>query len=178
MKRQILNAILSWVISCSCMGFSGEPVNSEVNYYYDVPLDIELQRHIDNLCQSEGIDTALVLAVIEQESNYNCHAVGDGERSKGLMQIQQQWHEGRMQRLGVEDLMDPYQNIEVGVDILSDLLEKEKGTEWALMAYNGGEALANKNSSMGITNEYAQSVMNFKHEIEAGTPQTARFSGV
>ena len=91
--------------------------------------------------------------------------MGDGHGSFGLMQIQPKWHEDRMRRLGVTDLLDPEQNVRVGADLLSELLSKEKGTEWALMAYNGGEAFADRFAAQGSISDYAARVLEYREEI-------------
>lgn len=135
---------------------------------YDVPLEAGLQLHIKELCDSYGVDMPLVLAVIGQESNYNANAIGDNEESIGLMQIQPAHHEARMARLKVPDLLDPYQNVTVGIDLLSELLEKEKGFEWALTAYNAGGSKADYYKSIGETSEYAESVMKLREDIAEG----------
>ena len=133
---------------------------------YDVPLSAELQRHIRDLCGRYNVDMPLVLAVIGQESNYKAGAVGDGGSSIGLMQIQPQHHQARMDRLGVMDLSDPYQNVEVGIDLLAELMDENKGTEWAVTAYNAGAEIADYNKAIGARTEYAESVMMLREMIE------------
>lgn len=132
---------------------------------YDVPLEEGLQAHIKNLCDSYSVDMPLVLAIIGQESNYDAGAIGDDGESIGLMQIQAKHHKGRMNRLEVTDLSDPYQNVTVGIDLLSELMSKEKGTEWAVTAYNAGAAKADYNKTMGIRTEYAEGVLRLREEI-------------
>ena len=126
---------------------------------YDVPLSAELQLHIRDLCGRYNVDMPLVLAVIGQESNYKAGAVGDGGSSIGLMQIQPQHHQARMDRLGVMDLSDPYQNVDVGIDLLAELMGENKGTEWAVTAYNAGAAAADHNRAIGVRSEYADCVL-------------------
>ncbi len=133
---------------------------------YDVPLSAELQLHIKDLCNAYGVDMPLVLAVIGQESNYIASIVGDGGNSIGLMQIQPQYHQARMDKLGVMDLSDPYQNVEVGIDLLSELMGENKGTEWAVTAYNAGTEIADYNNAIGTRTEYAESVMMLREMIE------------
>ena len=107
--------------------------------YYDVPLTKELQEHIFSECEKHGIDPAIVIAMCYRESSYNASAVGDEGRSFGLMQIQKRYHEERMERLGVTDLLDPMQNVTVGIDFLAELLDRYNGdVAKALVAYNRG----------------------------------------
>ena len=88
---------------------------------YDVPLDLELQLHIIQVCEDYHIAPSIVIAMIERETQFDADAIGDNCHSFGLMQIQQKWHQKRMDKLGVTDLMDPYQNVLVGIDYLAEL---------------------------------------------------------
>ena len=125
-----------------------------------------MQDHIFEECERYGIETALVLAVIWQESQYDASAVGDGGNSVGLMQIQERWHEDRMERLGCTDLQDPYQNITVGVDLLAELYNMNPDTYWILMAYNGGIDYANSMAAANTYSTYAVEVINTAAELE------------
>lgn len=143
-----------------------EPVDiTEQAPLYDVPLSADLQEHIRQLCDDYGVDMPLVLAIIGQESNYQTDAVGDDGNSIGLMQIQPRWHQGRMDRLGVTDLLDPYQNVTVGIDLLADLIDKG-GTRWAIMAYNAGTETADYYITIGTITDYAAEVERLREEIK------------
>lgn len=144
-----------------------EPVAvTEQARLYDVPLSADLQEHISRLCDKYSVDMSLVLAIIGQESNYNAGALGDGGNSLGLMQIQPRWHQARMDKLGATDLLDPYQNTLVGVDLLAELMGENKGAEWAVTAYNAGAEIADYNKAIGARTEYAESVMMLREMIE------------
>lgn len=143
-------------------------VEEEPNGYFDVPLDYDLQDHIFNLCDGYNIDPAMVIAIIERESNYNASAKGDSGNSLGLMQIQPRWSEERMARLGCPDLLDPYQNVTVGIDILVDYFDRGKSVEWVLMAYNGGPSYANRKVEAGEISEYALTVLEVTKSLERG----------
>lgn len=145
---------------------AGSVILTERAPLYDVPLSSELQLYISDLCDRYGVDMSLVLAIIGQESNYNAGALGDGGNSIGLMQIQPQYHQARMDKLGVMDLSDPYQNVEVGIDLLAELMGENKGTEWAVTAYNAGAEIADYNKAIGARTEYAESVMMLREMIE------------
>lgn len=101
--------------------------------------EVKQTDYIDEIATSYGLDPDIVRAVIEVESGGDPEAVGDGGESLGLMQIQPRWHGERMARLGVTDLLDPYQNVSVGCNILSELLQKYSTYEMALSAYNSGD---------------------------------------
>lgn len=136
-----------------------EPCPLTVSTFYDVPLDTELQAHIINECGGYGIDPAIVFAMIERESGFRADAVGDGGKSFGLMQIMRKWHEDRIERLGVWDLLDPYQNTVVGIDYLAWQLDRYDGDmAKALTAYNMGHF-------KGTVTNYAKGVLERSEEI-------------
>lgn len=106
---------------------------------YDVPLDKELQLHIIQTCEEYHIDPAIVMAMIWRESGFRSDAVGDNGNAFGLMQIWPYWHGGRMERLGCTDLLDPYQNVVVGINYLAESIDRYDGDiAKALVAYNQG----------------------------------------
>lgn len=135
-----------------------ESFESEV-VYFDVPLSEDLQDHIFEVCESYGVDPAVIIAMIGKESTYRADTIGDNGNSYGLMQIQPRWHQARIDRLGVTDLLDPYQNVVVGINYFAELLGYGQGLEWSLMAYNGGISYANKKTAAGEVSDYARIVL-------------------
>ena len=136
--------------------------------FYDVPLDVDLQDHIMKICEQDKYNRdinpphlELVLAIIEVESSYNADEVGDDGLSFGLMQIQAGVHQDKINELGITNIMDPYQNIEVGIDILNDKLLTHNTLEEALTAYNAGDVGAEElYFSKGIImSPYAEKVL-------------------
>lgn len=116
--------------------------NPEV-YTKDLPdpvpvAQLETNNHIDKMAKRYGLDSRIIKALIEEESGWLASAEGDNGQSVGLMQIQERWHKDRMKRLGVTNLYDSEQNITVGCDILSELLNKYGNYRDALSAYNSG----------------------------------------
>ena len=115
--------------------------------FYDLPekyadkgyFPEKMQIYTRCLCKQNDVPYALVLAIIEYESGYEFDKTGDNGNSKGYMQIYEKWHTDRMQKLNCTDLMNPYQNVKVGIDFLSYLLKKYGTVQDALAAYNYGE---------------------------------------
>ncbi len=134
--------------------------------YYDIPLSKDLQDHIFKICEERDIDPAIVIGVIERESDFRPGRMGDSGKSYGLMQVMKKWHVGRMKKLGVTDLSDPYQNVLVGIDYLDELIDRDKGIEWALMAYNGGPGYANRKAAAGIVTRYAAGVLGYAQNLQ------------
>jgi soluble lytic murein transglycosylase-like protein len=114
-------------------------VREVVSYYDSIPLDKELQNYIIQQAHANGIQPQIIMAMIERESDYNITCMGDGGDSYGLMQIQPKWHNERMKKLGCTDLLDPYQNVTVGIDYLCELLSRYDGDmAKTLVSYNQG----------------------------------------
>ena len=137
--------------------------------YYDIPLSKELQDYTRKICEKYGnLDETLVYALIKQESNFRVKALGDNGRSKGLMQIQEIWHKERMKKLGVDSLMTAKGNIRVGIDILSEKIDKYDDLGKALTAYNAGDGGAYKYYfSKGIyANDYAKKIIKNKDKFK------------
>ncbi len=116
--------------------------NPEV-YTKDLPdpvrvAQLETNNHIEKTAKRYGLNPNIVKALIEEESGWLSSAEGDNGESVGLMQIQERWHKDRMKRLGVTNLYDSEQNITVGCDILSELLNKYGNYKDALSVYNSG----------------------------------------
>ena len=126
---------------------------------YDVPLEETLQLHIISEANAHGIDPAIIMAMAYRESTYNPNCIGDGGDSYGLLQIQPKWHYKRMQKLGCTDLLDPYQNVIVGIDYLCEQLARYDGHMGkALTAYNAGHY-------SGKVTSYANTVMAMAEEM-------------
>lgn len=143
------------------------PAPTEGRAVYDVPMDDDLQIFIIELCEEKHIDPRIIFAIIKMESNYEADALGDNGNSHGLMQIQPRWHQGLMTRLGCYDLLDPRQNVTVGIELLAILHEKYGTMGEALTAYNAGDYGAwNRYFSQGVfASDYALSVMSTAENI-------------
>lgn len=138
--------------------------------FYEVPIDIDLLDHIQGLCADYEIPVELALAVIETESSYQADAVSP-VGAVGMMQVIPEYHEDRMNRLNCTDLFDPYQNVTVGMDFLSELIEKYDGNlHKTLTAYNYGQKGANdKFFGQGTyQSEYSLKVLETIEKIKEG----------
>ena len=148
---------------------ANKETKTEKVIYYDIPLSKELQDYTRKICEKYGnVDETLVYALIKQESNFRVKALGDNGKSKGLMQIQEIWHKERMKKLGVDSLMTAKGNIRVGIDILSEKIDKYDDLGKALTAYNAGDGGAYKYYfSKGIyANDYAKKIIENKDKFK------------
>ena len=90
---------------------------------------------VDKYATQYQVDSALVHAVIKQESNYNTLAVSHAG-AQGLMQL----IPATAERFGVTNSFVPEQNIKAGTKYLSWLLKRfNRNTRFALAGYNAGE---------------------------------------
>ena len=125
---------------------------------YDVPLDEDLQIHIIETAEAHGIDPAIVFAMAYKESTYRPHIVNK-YGCYGLLQIKKSCHKGRMKRLGVTDLLDPYQNVTVAVDYLAEQIDRYGGNiAKGLTAYNKGHYA-------GKITYYAKSILAYAEKL-------------
>ena len=117
----------------------GSPLNPS-NYAAKVfmPSQEDIQKYaniIQTASQAYGVEPSLVHAVISAESAYNQNAVSR-TGAMGLMQLMPD----TARRYGVQNMMDPTENIHGGVRYLRDLLAMFKGrVDLAVAAYNAGE---------------------------------------
>lgn len=119
-----------------------------------------LSIYISDLCASYHVDENIVRNLIYTESRWNPNAVSVSGEHLGLMQVSSKWQAERAKRLGVTNLMDPYSNILVGVDLLAYTLKETGGDyAWTLMIYNEGHQSAYQKHTQGIVSSYARTIM-------------------
>lgn len=113
---------------------------------------------ISQISKKHGVDEKLVQAVVKQESGFNTKAVSHSG-AMGLMQLMPATAKG----LGVNDPMNPVQNVEGGVKYLKNLLGKYNGNIiLALAAYNAGPGAVDKYDGVppyAETQNYVKSIL-------------------
>lgn len=136
-----------------------EPEPEPAVRIYDIPLAEELQEYTFTLCEENDLDYEMVLAVMDQESDYREKVISK-TNDYGIMQINKVNHEWLKEELGIDDFLDAEQNILAGIRMLSELTEKYEDPHQVLMAYNCGEAGAKKLWKQGkTTSEYSREIM-------------------
>ena len=111
-----------------------------------------------------GISPEFLIAFIEAESSGDPNA--SNGRCKGLMQIYESVHKGRMAKMGITNIYDPESNIRLGASILVDLFEQYgDDTAKVVMMYNGSKDAKRRAETWGIT-AYANKVLNRTVELE------------
>lgn len=113
--------------------------------YKGIPLDDEAQQVLVMQCQQYHVGLAFALAIMESESSFVPGIVGDSGRSIGYMQINKpNWN-----KYGLDASYD-FDNIEIGVRMLSELIDKYQECDAVIMAYKGGESAADEWLAEGI----------------------------
>lgn len=125
----------------------------------------EYYKYCREIGRKYNICPELLMAMIERESNGDA-AASNNAGDTGLLQVNPRWHRGRMERLGVTDLYDPYANILVAADYLAELFQKDSDLYLVLMEYNMGPDKAVSLYSRGIYSEYAVRVSERAYELE------------
>jgi len=116
-----------------------------------------INGYVYDICTQYNVDQYLIRSIIYQESRYQPNA--HNGNCPGLMQISTYWHRARAEQLGVTDFYDPYSNILLGVDFLSELFNDYHDTSLVLMLYNQDWDTAFVMHRAGQISDYAWSVM-------------------
>jgi hypothetical protein len=131
----------------------------------DVAMDDDLQEFTYYLCTGYNIDFTLVMAMIQQESGFQAGVISNSG-DYGLMQINKVNHPYITETLGINDFLEPYNNIRSGLFILRKLFEKYETPEKVLMAYNLGETGASELWEQGIfETNYSKSVLEYQQQF-------------
>lgn len=137
-----------------------EAINKQAQFPHVMSEEENLKVYISRLCDSYGVDEHIVKNLIQVESGWNPNAVSLSGEYVGLMQISKKWQLERAKKLGVTDMMDPYGNILIGIDLLAYTLN-ETGYDyaWTLMIYNEGYKSAYEKHTNGVVSDYAREIM-------------------
>ena len=117
-------------------GSSGAAISGSTRVF--MPNQEDIQKYsaiIQTASKAYGVEASLVHAVISAESGYNPQAISK-TGAMGLMQLMPD----TARRYGVQNMMDPTENIHGGVRYLRDLMTMFRGRmDLAIAAYNAGE---------------------------------------
>ena len=125
-------------------------------------LDTEVQEFLFYLCKGYNIDFSLMMGLIQEESNFDSSMISQ-TNDYGLMQINKVNHQWITEKIGINDFLDPYQNIRAGCYVIRKLFEKYKDPEMVLMAYHFGEHGASALWNQGVySSKYSQTILKYQ----------------
>jgi hypothetical protein len=135
---------------------------SESKTGYDIPTAAQLKSIVDAASEHHTVPDELIYAVIEVESDGETRARShDG--ALGLMQLMPQTAE----YLGVDDPLDPKQNIFGGTKYLNRMLARFDGDlDRALAAYNAGPTAVDRHGGIPPYDETRQFVQRVQRRFD------------
>ena len=151
MKNKIIMSIVAFVLAflLCCIA-----TDSKEN---DTYISEEYQQYCVEIGNMYGICPELLMAMIESESSGNPNAQNGS--CKGLLQVSEKWHADRMKKLGVANICDPYGNILVATDYISELAEKYEDVGMVLMVYNGDSMAKDYLNGTANLSKYAEKIL-------------------
>ena len=156
--RKFKTIVLAILIMCT---LTGTTVNAAGK---DTYISKEVQRACIKYGEEYNICPELLMAMCEKESSGRADAVNGP--CKGLLQVNENVHKERMERLGVTNLYDIDSNVKVAADYLLELFEENEDIYLVLMKYNMGDATAERLYEQGIYSKYAVSITERSEELE------------
>lgn len=126
-----------------------------------------LEAYTEEIGALYNISPELLQAIAERESSLKISA--ENGSCKGLMQVSTRWHTDRMEKLGVDDIYEPYGNILVAADFIAELRDTTANGQdvyYVLMRYNLEIKTADNYYSQGIITSYAQGIVERAEQLE------------
>ncbi len=128
---------------------------------------ISQRPYLEPEAAPQGVNHALLRAIIDVESNWNPSAVSP-RGATGLMQLMP----STAAQYGAKNLHDPLENLQAGVQHIDYLMKKFNGNlRLVLAAYNAGEGAVKKYGGIPPypeTQGYVEKVLNLYHRYLGG----------
>jgi soluble lytic murein transglycosylase len=136
-------ALAAGILAAIVVGVAVYVIETSPPWYERLRYPLHYSAIVRERARAEGLDPALLAAVIYQESKFSPSAVS-ASGAIGLMQLTPSTAEGIALRTGgtsfhVSDLTDPAINIRYGTWYLHDLFSKYGSLPLVLAAYNAGQ---------------------------------------
>ena len=175
-------AVYGYVDAEGTAHFTDAPTKAQYRWLpaFGLPPGANLERGqyaelIDAIAADNGVDPALVRAIIRAESNFDKRAISR-KGAQGLMQLMP----GTAGRYAVGNAFDPAENIRGGVRHLRSLQDQFPGQlHLAIAAYNAGEGAVSRYKGIPPYAETRQYVARVLRLYDQATvlPVTARRAG-
>jgi soluble lytic murein transglycosylase-like protein len=150
---------------------------AKVHGPWDLPLperQAAIWPVVQNLSEREGMDPALIMAVVHVESRFEPKAVSE-RGARGLMQIDRR----TARHLGLRNPLDPMANLRAGIRYLSGLRKLFSGDDsLALAAYNAGPtrvraagpAMPDIEETRAFVHQVLNQAQNFRTQFQRPVP--------
>ncbi len=124
----------------------------------------EWRLYIADVCKPHNIRPEIVEAIIEYNSNWNPQKID--EHRIGLMQLSEILQKNTMDKLGLHDLSDPYDNIEIGVHQLQYLYERCGDDDITVLMVFRGSNNSERIDKAESTCEWAKAILRRAEQIK------------
>lgn len=126
----------------------------------EIPSNIVIAANL--IGEKYDISPELLEAIAYYESRYIAN-IKSSEGCYGLMQIHLSSHRKRLQKLNIDesDICNPYNNILIAADILSELFEEYEDAAMVLAIYHG-----EKNISVSKPSKYVTDILDYSAKLE------------
>jgi soluble lytic murein transglycosylase len=153
-------ALLTCLLAAVLVGVLGYVIETSPPWFERLRYPLAYSAIVRARARAEGLDPALLAAVIYQESRFRPAAVS-ASGAIGLMQLTPATAEGIALRTGgtafrVSDLTDPAINIRYGTWYLHDLYAKYRSLPLVLAAYNAGQGTVDRWRAAGEGIQFAE----------------------
>lgn len=144
---------------------NGQEIDEAMAYLSENSVNVppEIEALCIEIGKVNGICPELLTAICWKESRFQADVVNASGTCHGIAQIHRGSHRQRMERLGVTNLYDPKENLQVCADYLKELFDQYEDVATVLEIYNGDGSAA---SDPERTSGYAQKVINIAQALE------------
>lgn len=160
--------LLASVLSISLVFLQPAVSNNEsyLNQSISDEVPEDLIEYFEYVAASYNICPEFLEAIAFYESRYDA-SVTNGNHY-GLMQINVRVHAKRIKKFGwtKKDMLEPYKNLTIAADYLSDLYEKYEDTAMVVLLYTGNKKALHDYLRNGTLPDQAQKILDKSYELE------------
>ena len=160
---------VSLMVGGLSLAFLSQTIRIAAKTQQDLP-DDEIPKEIISYCEDVAslynICPEILESIAFTESRFNPEV--KNKDCWGLMQINVKIHKERISSLGYkkEDMLNPYKNLIVAADILTELYEEYEDNALVLMYYAGQYKAIKKYKRNGFITEYVKEVLTRSEKYE------------
>lgn len=150
-------------------------LNVKVSAQEQVSIPDDVQEYCIKYGEEYEIAPSLLMAICWQETR--CRANLSNGGCKGMCQINERFHKDEMELLGLDNLYDAEQNIQLCAYIIKELSAENDDLYYVLMCYNCGSTRGKNLYYEGKYTKYAKQVSRISAEIEESIVDMSSLEG-